>query len=124
MFKARFQSEYHDEDSVVLLAKFPTELARRESRARIVARGIEVPEFMGKWVAKLNVEEFLDQIEKIDGVFRDDEGKVSLDSLAALEVMALLHRNAADRMAEIDTSVDIYDFEAFLHELHRLGVFR
>lgn len=79
---------------------------------------------MGKWVAKLNVEEFLDQIEKIDGVFRDDEGKVSLDSLAALEVMALLHRNAADRMAEIDTSVDIYDFEAFLHELHRLGVFR
>ena len=49
MFKARFQSEYHDEDSVVLLAKFPTELARRESRARIVARGIEASRCRSSW---------------------------------------------------------------------------
>lgn len=79
---------------------------------------------MRKRVAEMSLEEFLNQIEKIDGIDKGGDGKISLDSLAALEVTALLHRIAPDRMAEIDTSVDIYDFEAFLLELHRLGILR
>lgn len=72
----------------------------------------------------MSLEEFLREIEKFDGVNVDSRGGVSLDSLAALEIMAFLHRVDSERASKLDPSVDIYDFEKFIRELSRVEFLR
>jgi len=73
-------------------------------------------------VALLTEEEFRRRALELDGASETPSGELILDSLAALELLSVLHQEFPDKLVALDQRVDIYDSEAFASELRRIGV--